>query len=404
LLQQLKWISLSQLANFVVPVALIPVLAHRLGVIGFASFAVLTGISQYATLGVELGLNYVALTEIKRCMSAVEEKRIFSEVFYVKILLALVVGCTLTAVVAASQLSKIVNGFAFAFLISGSLITCIIFPAWFFVLKNRLDINFKIAFGSRLALLLLCLLIVRSPKDYIRATFLFNFGLIPLACIYSKHWILNVGGPGTIRVAAMRKALLRGVQLSGAMLRETITNFGIAPLYGLFVFDAAIGTYAFAEKLSKVITMPAPLVTSAVIASTPNEESEIPIPRFVRRLPLWVVLLAVLLLYVSAALSFREVVILVAPQFKSSVPLAFALLSISPVVYFNYLEIGMRYTKQGRFREAGRLSYVYVVLLLVSSLLLGSRFGIWGLAVACVTTEIIQMCILLRCRGDNAAR
>jgi PST family polysaccharide transporter len=402
-LQQLKWISLGQLANFVIPLILMPVLAHRLGLIGFATFAVLTGIAQYATLGVELGLNYIGLSEIKRAPSEGVRRSIFSEIFYLKIVLALVVCAALTLIVAFSRLSAVVDATTFALLLIGPLLSCIVCPVWFFILINRLDINFSIVMGSRLGILVLCYLFIRRPEDCIKAVAFFNFATLPFAALYVRRWAPNVTSLASLNARAIAMRLRSGVQLSGAMMRETITNVGIAPAYGLFAFDSALGSYAFAEKIAKIITMPAPVVAAAYIANTSNDQKGLRIPHPLRRLPFWGLTAVVVLACGTAAIAIKMAVNSFFPQFNASIPMVYLLVSVSPLVYFNYIELGMRYTKQGRFRFAARMSYAYLVLLFVMALCLSLRYGVWGLAIAASAIEFLQAALLLRFRKSDAS-
>ena len=382
---------------------LMPVLARRLGLIGFASFAVLTGIAQYATLGVELGLNYVGMSEIKRAPSESDRRSIFSEIFYLKIILVVVVCAALTSAAAFSQISTLVNSATFALLLAGPLVTCVVCPVWFFILKNRLDINFNIVLGSRLSMLILCYLFVKGPGDYIKAVALFNFATLPFAALYAMHWLVNVRSPMSVKGRAMAMRLRSGLQLSGAMLRETITNVGIAPMYGLFAFDSALGSYAFAEKMSKIFTMPAPVVASAIMTSTSNEQKGVRLPHRLRQLPPWAGTIAVVSLYGAGAVAIRIIVRKFFPQFGASIPMVYILASVSPLVYFNYIELGMRYTKQGRFRVAARMSYAYLATLFATSLCLTAWYGVLGLAMAAFATELLQTLLLLKFRSSDAA-
>lgn len=403
MIRQIKWITLGQLANFIIPLILTPVLARRLGLIGFASFAVLTGIAQYATLGVELGLNYAALAEIKRADSRIVQRSIFSETFYLKILLAVLVCAILTMAVSFSKLSAIVDNLTFAVLISGPLVTCIVCPVWFFVLKNRLDINFNIVLGSRIALLLSSWLVVKGPGDYIKAAALFNFATIPFAILYATEWLPNLSRPHLIRARSLFARLGIGFRLFGAMFRETITNVGIAPLYGLVAFDSQFGAYAFAEKIAKILVMPAPIVTGAMIASTPNEQRAISLPSVLTKQPLWTITGIAIVIYGIAAIVVKVGISKFFPQFSPSIPMVLILVGVSPFIYFNYIEQGMRYTKHGRFREAARISYSYLGLLLITSVCLASLYGVWGLVFATCATEILQMILLLNRRKISAS-
>jgi O-antigen/teichoic acid export membrane protein len=49
------------------------------------------------------------------------------------------------------------------------------------------------------------------------------------------------------------------------------------------------------------------------------------------------------------------------------------------------------------------MSYAYLVSLLATSLCLSAFYGVWGLAIAVCTTEILQTVLLLKFRKSDAA-
>lgn len=401
MLRQVQWIALSQLTVFILPVLLIPVLAHRLGVMGFASFVVLTGISQYTTFGVELGLNHAGLSELNMTDCPHKRRTIFTEIFYLKILLSIAMCVAVAIIVSHSKVSQIVDTPTLILILSGSIITCIIYPAWFFVLTGRLDINFKIAFFSRLMIVVLSLLIISEPKDYIKAVALFNFATIPMSALYVRKWLPNVGLPHIIHFTGLKARLINGFKLSGVMMRETITTLGVAPLYGLFISNNSLGLFAFAEKIAKLSTMPAPSLTSALMVAPAQTIFHLR-SRLTKRTWWLGIAVAIILGYAAFAIIVELVIKNFFQQFVESIPLIYILALASPIVYFNYIELGMRYTKQGRFGASGRFSYAYIALLSFSSICLANLFGATGLAAAVLMAELMLMGIFIKARIKNA--
>jgi O-antigen/teichoic acid export membrane protein len=139
------------------------------------------------------------------------------------------------------------------------------------------------------------------------------------------------------------------------------------------------------------------------MANTSNEQTGLRIPPFLRQIPQWIMGIVLVSLYGAVAIAIKITINRFFPQFGPSIPMVYVLASISPVVYFNYIELGMRYTKQGRFRFAAKMSYAYLATLFATSLCLAAFYGVWGLAIAACTTELLQAVLLLKFRKSNAA-
>jgi O-antigen/teichoic acid export membrane protein len=407
---QLKWVAIGQVANLVLPVLLFPLLAQRLGVQGFAVFAVLTGLSQYSTLAVELGLNHVGLARMNNAAAQADKVRTFSSVQAVKLLLALGVLVILSGVVAwRSPVPGVGLGTVVA-LCAGSILTCLVYPAWFFTLIQRQDINVQISTLSRLGLAVGVLWGVHSEADVVVAVALFNFAFVPLALLHARHWIGYLRLAGAFDAPSLRATFRAGVSMSGAMVRETVTSLGIAPIYGFFAGTHDVGVFAFAEKLAKIAVLPAPIVASIALVHRERLLAA-PVLQRLRRgdVMLWGGLLAAavlaVVLYGGTAIAVVERAF---PAYHAAVPMIGMLVLCFPLVYGNYLLVAVLHTGRENFSLVGRLSYGYVLLLAALSAVLGGLWGGMGLAVALGVAELLLFAALLgtgrAVAGDGRAR
>ncbi len=402
---QLKWVAIGQAANLLLPVLLFPLLAQRLGVQGFAVFAVLTGLSQYSTLVVELGLNHVGLARMNNAATQAGKVQTFSSVQAVKLLLALGVLLVLAGVVAWRSPVPGVGAGTVVVLCAGSILTCLVYPAWFFTLIQRQDINVRISTLSRLGLVVGVLLGVHSEADVVVAVALFNFAFVPLALLHVRHWVGYLRLAGAFDAVRLRATLHAGISMSGAMVRETVTSLGIAPIYGFFAGAHDVGVFAFAEKLAKIILLPAPIVASIALV---HRERLLAAP-VVRRLwcgdvMCWGGLLAAaalaVALYGGAAVAVVEHGF---PAYRAAVPMIEVLVLFFPLVYGNYLLVAVLHTGRENFSLVGRLSYGYVLLLAGLSAALGGLWGGMGLAVALGVAELLLFAALLGTGGGASS-
>jgi len=371
-------------------------MAQRLGISGFSSFIVLTGICQYTTLGIELGLNHAAVSQLSRTACVENRKLIFSEVFYLKAALSLVLCILISLVVGYSAVAKMASTAEMAILLLGPSLTCVTFPAWFFTSMNRQDLIFRINFISRLILVGLCLWLIQGPTDYLLGAVLFNYAMVPLSIFYSRNWTSHILPLREIRFFNLKKRLVDGLMLSGVMLKETVMNIGVAPLYGVLVTDSTLGIYAFAEKIGKTIVAPAPSVANVLMVNSANNQAGWPWSR-VSDKRLW---LTFALIVVAACIFFAIAIELVVRhffgRFTDSIPLIYIIVSVSPIVYFNHIEIALTFTGKGKFSTATLFAYVHMVALSISAVILSQFFGSRGLSGALVLPELVLAALLLK--------
>lgn len=398
MLAQLKWVALGQVTNLVLPIVLFPLLAYRLGVDGFAAFAVVTGISQYATLGVELGLSHVGMARMNNTDDPDQKSLIFTAILASKVLLSGLMLGVLGLFIHWREPMHGVSTVWVLILSVGSLLTCIAYPAWFFTQAHRQDLNFRISFLSRTGLFAAIWWLVQSEQDVWVAVALFNFAFVPVALGHAKHWLAYVRPSALLDMAATRAMLRQGLGMSGAAVRETVTSLGLAPLYGLVTGGPAVGILAFAEKAAKILVLPAPMVASVVMVNRARLLRSTMIDRL-QRGDRWL-LSAIVMGCVLIGVVYVMVVSWAIHQwflaYVEAIPMIQVLVVFFPFVYANYLIVSFFHTGRENFTFVGRLSYGYVLLLITGALVCGQIWGGMALAAVMGVAELALFIVLLR--------
>lgn len=398
MMAQLKWVALGQVTNLVLPIVLFPLLAHRLGVAGFAAFAVVTGISQYATLGVELGLNHVGMARMHNAEDPTQKSRIFTAILASKLWLT---GLMLVVLAGFIHWRAPMPGFSTGWVLAlsaGSLLTCLVYPAWFFTQAHRQDLNFRISFWSRVGLFAAVWWLVQSERDVWVAVALFNFAFIPVGLCHVRHWLIHVDVSTLLDGSATRTMIRQGLGMSGAAVRETVTSLGMAPLYGMMASGPAVGLLAFAEKVAKILVLPAPMVASVVMVNRVRMLQSAWLHRL-RQGDRWLVaamLMGCVLVGWGYAVAVSWAIHRWFSAYVDAIPVIQILVAFFPFVYANYLIVSVLHTGRENFTTVGRLSYAYVLLLIVGAMASGRVWGSMALAAVMGGAELILFIVLLR--------
>lgn len=405
---QLKWVAVGQLANLVLPVLLFPVLASRLGVVAFALFVVLTGVSQYAALGVELGLNHVALARLRNAPSPQARAHIFSAVFYLKLGLVVLVDLLVSTAVHALGVVPDTSFPALLVLVGGSLLTCVVYPAWYFVLCERQQVNFLISVLSRSLLFASVWWGVGTGYDVFLAVVLFNFAFVPAGLVFARIWWPLLCRPSQVPAAIYIECLRGGVSMSGAMLRETTTALGISPVLGVICgAGPAIGLLAFAEKMAKIIVIPAPMIASTLMVGWSRYREYPVVSRLLQRDPRVLVpgVLVLLVGLCAYGLLAAEVIDRWFAIYAPAKGLLAGLLLAVPLAYANYIVVALAYLAREDFSVIGRISSLQVIGLTLCATLAQSFVGPFGVVVCVVMAELafLVAVVFLRKRRDKGA-
>lgn len=239
----------AQIGRKLLPLLIIPYLAHTLGPTGWGLVAFAQSLGEFVVLGIEFGFALSATRAIARNRdSAAACGTIASGVVGAQLLLA-TVGVALAIFVAQwiptlRDHPKLLAATLFYAVAQGMT------PMWLFQGLERMRLAVTLEIAGRLIGLALLFLFVHSPEDSWKA--LLIQGVAPAVGTVSGFAILARNLPWSRpRWPATRDALLESWPMFVFRGGESLYGVGNAFLLGLFATQAEVGYFASAEKISK---------------------------------------------------------------------------------------------------------------------------------------------------------
>lgn len=238
-----------QLGTYLLPLATIVVLAHRLGPDNWGALAFMQAFASYVTLLVSYGYNYSGTREVARHREDRDYLRdLLSGVVGGKVVLTLL---ALIVLVPVGMLVPAVHRYADLFWPGVLWAMSLAFsPSWFFQGLERMWFIARWDTLARLFALAGILLLVRSPQDtwrvlVIQGGFVFGAVLIEMAAAFRAVGLRLPTPRLIIQTLRMGWAMFL---FNGALSFYTISNGFIL---GLFGPAAVVGYYVGAEKIAK---------------------------------------------------------------------------------------------------------------------------------------------------------
>ncbi|CNH16652.1 oligosaccharide flippase family protein [Yersinia pekkanenii] len=179
-------------SNNIIALLTLPYLTRVLGVEGFGVYSLTLSIAQYFVIFIDFGFNLSASKRIAEHQSEPEYiSRVFFETLYAKSILCFVSILGIVLLVSLSSYSIIKSELIYTVLM---LIGTMLMPIWFFQGLEKLSIITKLMVISRLALLPLFFIFVRSDEDVkfaiiIQSSLSFLAGVIALVYIYRQKLV-----------------------------------------------------------------------------------------------------------------------------------------------------------------------------------------------------------------------
>lgn len=250
--KNVTWLSVLQVANYLIPLVVIPFVARVLGDERFGQVSYAQNIVAYLTLFIAYGFEFSATRQIALASSKEEENGIFWSV----------IGSKLVLLVASFAILAVLPLFIGRMQIDPTLywataltnIGLAVFPTWFFQGKQDMRImailNFLIKFVGAAFVISL----VRQESDYLLYPLLLSLSSIAIgigALVYAiRHYRLAFQGFKQIKECARKgfPIFLNNVCVS----LYTTMNLTIL---GIFVTDAEIGHFSGAQRLIQAVIM-----------------------------------------------------------------------------------------------------------------------------------------------------
>jgi polysaccharide transporter, PST family len=253
LLANASSLMVLQIANYLLPLIILPYLVRTLGTENYGLMAFAQAFAGYFVILVDYGFNFSATRQIaihREDRSRVSQ--IFSAAMTARALL-LVMGALVFALVIAIvprfRLEWTLFLAAFVMVIGNAL-----FPLWLFQGMERMKYITIANVGAKVVAVVAILLLVREQTDYVLATFLQSAGFILAGIIGLVAARLAIG----VRFQLPSWKALRATYVEGWQVfvsQVSVGLFGNTNVFilGLFAAPAVVGQFAIAEKIIRAV-------------------------------------------------------------------------------------------------------------------------------------------------------
>lgn len=209
LVENLSYLSLLQLANYVFPLITLPYLSRTIGVYGFGKLAFAGAVMLWFRTVVDWGFNFTATKEVVRVRDDARKiSVIFSDVLWAKILLLSVSFLVLIILIFTIPLFRenaLVLALSFL-LLPGH----IAFPEWFFQAMEKMKYITILNVLSKLVFTIAVFVVIRHESDYYFQPLLSALGYLIAGMIafflIVKRWNVRIVKPNIKRVLEMLKS------------------------------------------------------------------------------------------------------------------------------------------------------------------------------------------------------
>ena len=163
---------LIQGMNYLIAFFITPYIVRKLGPENFGLVSFSQAYILYFTLIINFGFDFTATRDIARCANNIEVDKIFSEVFYSKILLFFVSSIIfLTTILLSEELNANWELHLSSHLMN---VGFVLFPQWLFQGLNRMKAAMYITLISRILMLICIILLVQDKNDFIIYNFIYS--------------------------------------------------------------------------------------------------------------------------------------------------------------------------------------------------------------------------------------
>lgn len=266
--------GLEYILNFI----LYPYLLRTIGVDRFGEIAFTQAIIQYFIILIEYGFNMTAPRDIaKNFLDENKVKEIFSNVLACKLLI--LIGITTTTIFVYFMLVNIYNNYINVLLFLAmyiSVIGNVIFPIWFFQGIQEMRYITLINILSRVIVLILIFLFVKTSDDYIIAAFfqsitIFIAGIFSFIILIKKYKYVFI----LPNVKVMKVYMKEGWSVFLSTIAINIYTSTNIVLLGVFSNSIIVGYYSTANKIIDCVRGLMNAITQAIYPYISNRLKEL---------------------------------------------------------------------------------------------------------------------------------
>lgn len=254
LLENMLSLASLRVANYVLPLVVLPYLVRVLGVEKFGLIAFAFAFVQYFVILTEYGFNFSATREISVNRGNKHKiQEIFSSVMLVKLALMVISFFILVALV--TTIPKFKNDHLVYFYAFGMVLGKIFFPVWFFQGMEKMRYITFLNVLSKLIFTVCIFLFIRTEQDYIYVPIMNSLGFILAGIagliVVRKDFGIRFTIPGFESITHQVK---EGWHISISKIAISFYTTLNIFILGLFTNNIVVGYYAAGEKIIRVIT------------------------------------------------------------------------------------------------------------------------------------------------------
>lgn len=383
-------------SNYFITLLTLPYLTRVLGVEGFGIYSLTISIAQYFVIFIDFGFNLSASKRIAEHQDEPEHiSRIFFETIYAKLILCLISIAGVMILVSLNAYSVIRSELIYTIIM---LIGTVLMPIWFFQGIEKLAVVTKLMIFSRLALLPLFFIFVRSDADVkdaiiIQSSLSFLAGLIALIYIY-KQSLIKIVKLTNLRIGHTLKDSL---PIFIAVLSNSLYTMSTTIIIGIFSDVYEVSIFTAADRMKGAILGVFLILGNAfyprINALLVNNKEQA--YSLIRKIFYWQGALCIVIIIFVIYFSKLITQIMFGPEYSAVSDL---LILFSPV-YFLVLQsavLGNYILLTHGHKKA------YTILPIASAIIhiplcayLASKYGAWGGVISIVTAEAVTLTLLI---------
>lgn len=396
ILENMASLSLLQMANYLIPILVLPFIVRDLGVemIGKISYA--QNIIQYFTIFITYGFEYSATREIAIHKNNHEKtKQIFWSVIVTKILLLTIsFFCLLVLSACWGRVQEDIPLYLCLFAVN---IGFTFFPTWFFQgiekMKSMAIVNFLIkSIGTGMSVFF-----IHAPEDYLVFAYMPSsahaiLGFAAFIYVIRKYKLSSVSFVREEFFTQNKKAF----PIFLNTLFTTLYTIANTTILGLFVNDYDLGIYSGAYKIIMCILMVTSMpINLSIFPSIGKkmEESKKEGLKLFKRMGIYVVLISILFSGLTWIFAPILVKILLGAEFLPCIPI----LKVFSCLPFLVITASLC-TVQGLY-GLGFQKYAPIMGLIVGSICIFMNFqfiplwGMYGAAISWIISQFLEILI-----------
>ena len=393
------WLYVLQFFNTVFPLLTLPYVTRILGTDNYGIFSYALNIITYLQVIVEYGFNLSGARKIAIYEDEKEREKIYSKIVTAKIFLLM---CSLILTIIVIMVFRFTDKQIFTIVIMFLIVvgTAITQP-WLFQGKQKMKFVTISNAIVRIIFVILIFLLVKKEEDLYMYSFLYSvvFVLIGILQIYIIKRVFNYKYKMCNLKECIQELKDGWYTFTTSAMSKIFTGIGVTILGIIYKDNASIvGIYSAIQKIPLAINMAYSPVSQAIfpyISKKYREDYTFSI-NFIKKLINITIILMIVSIVITFCFSYEIVKIAFGESYTQYH------LILVPLIIWAFLGIlnnllGIQIlVANGRTKEYSKAFTISSISIALLNIILGILFGIYGIAIATMLSELVLNIILIK--------